>query len=189
MSDEQRARSGVVSLLDDRSRARVEELWDELEARLGVRSVRRAPWPHFSYQVGDYDEAGVHQVLERVANAACSFRVVISGLGIFTGVRPILYLPVVRVPEVSEMHRRVWDAMEDVCTAPVDYYRPARWVPHVTLAEDDLDDATLGAAVRMLSTRSLPSAASVDNLTFIDASGSQPKLNGRFKFGSREPLG
>ena len=88
---------GVVSLLDDEHSKLAEALWAELEKELGLRGVYVTPFSHFSYHVAQgYDVTRLEPRLRQVASHAQAFRVRTSGLGIFTGRPPVLYLPVVR---------------------------------------------------------------------------------------------
>ena len=178
---EQDSRSGVVSLLDERHSTVVEEMWDELERELGLIGVRRTPWAHFSYQVGDYETGTITKVLERVARDTPPLRVTTRGLAAFTGARPILYVPVVRTAELSLRQQQLWDLIGGACTRVVDYYKPSNWVPHVTLAERDLDDERLSLAMRLFSGRRLQWTIEIDNLGFIDGTGAKQELTARFK--------
>ena len=103
------------------------------------------------------------------------------GLAAFTGARPILYVPVVRTAELSLRQQQLWDLIGGACTRVVDYYKPSNWVPHVTLAERDLDDERLSLAMRLFSGRRLQWTIEIDNLGFIDGTGAKQELTARFK--------
>jgi 2'-5' RNA ligase len=181
VTEQERPRSRVVSLLDERRSTIVEQMWDELERELGLIGVRRTPWPHFSYQVGDYETARINHALEAVAQTTSPFAVATAGVAAFTGAQPILYVPVVRTAELSFRQERLWDAIGDACTRAVDYYKPSNWVPHVTLAERGLEDESLSLAVRLFSQRRLHWTIDIVNLAFIDATGPKQELTARFK--------
>jgi hypothetical protein len=167
--DAERWNSGVVSLLDDEHRALVEGIWDELEREVGVRGVRATPWPHVSYQLGDYDLRALPDILTRVAAATPPFVIETAGLGIFTGLEPIVYVPVVRTAELSEWHRLLWTAIGAVCRNAADHYWLTEWLPHITLAMGDVHGSNLGRVVGVLGGRNFSWQVRVDNLAFIDA--------------------
>src|ERR1044071_2326309 len=101
---------GVVSLLDDQHYARVEAIWEELGQKFDVRGMYVTPYPHFSFQVAEaYDEAAWEHLLKGLAPRTSPFRVRTAGLGIFTVANPILYIPIVRSPSLSEFHREIWE--------------------------------------------------------------------------------
>src|ERR671918_687659 len=138
-SQARRWNSGVVSLLDPEHYGAVEGIWDELERELGLREVRVTPWPHISFQLGDYDLDALPGILEKLAAATPRFEIETTGLGIFSGLQPVLYVPVIRTAELSEFHRLLWTAVGTVCRNASDDYWVANWVPHITLAAGDLD--------------------------------------------------
>lgn len=88
---------GIVSLLDSKHTQYIEELWAELKQVFSVDGVYITPYPHFSYPIAlDYDVDKVEHVLQRITSNITKFKVRTSGLGIFAGTSPVLYIPVVR---------------------------------------------------------------------------------------------
>jgi len=173
---------GVVSLLDDKYYVEVEQLWAELAEKFGVRGIYAVPYPHFSYQVvEDYDLERLELILTKVARFNRPFRVITTGLGIFTGLRPVLYIPVVRNSELTEFHQRIWDEISQAAINPRDYYHPSRWMPHITVADLDLNHQTLGQIASMLSKRSFMWELTIDNLALIYDTGRGVELRMRFE--------
>lgn len=150
---------GVVSLLDDAQRQAVADLWDELEQTCGVKRLREiVPYPHITYHgAEEYDVERLDGALARLAATSAPFVVHTAGIGIFTGVKPVLYLAVVRNLELTRYQQAVWAALAEAQTSVnvEDLYHPDRWVPHITLAQHDLDATTLPQAVRLLGGRAL----------------------------------
>lgn len=175
---------GVVSLLDDRHYARVEAIWEELGQKFDVRGMYVTPYPHFSFQVAEaYDEEACAQALRELAARTHPFRVRTAGLGIFTVANPILYIPVVRSPALSELHAQVWRTVRQVVPGAVaHYYHPEEWAPHITLAHGDIDQDRLAEIVRVLSRRNFHWEVSVNNLAIIYDTGKQQGIRCRFNF-------
>jgi len=97
---------GIVSLLDNDHYQLVEEVWAESEGEFSVHGVYVTPYPHFSYHVAQgYDVDKVESVLQRITSNITTFKVRTSGLGIFTGASPVLYIPVARSLELAELHQ------------------------------------------------------------------------------------
>ena len=168
-SQAQRWNSGVVSLLDPEHYAVVEGIWDELDEELGLRGVKGAPWPHIAHQLGDYDLAVLPGILEKLAAATPPFVIETTGLGVFSGLEPVLYVPVVRTAELSEFQRLLWTAVGTACRNASDDYWVSNWVPHITLAAGDLDAGNLAEAIKLLSARRFDWRVTIDNLAYIDA--------------------
>ena len=159
---------GVVSLLDERHEALVEALWSELERECGLRGVRATPFPHVSYQVAErYDREPLIAALHGVATAAAPFTVTTTGLGLFTGAKPVIYLPVVRTAALSRFQQAIWQAIAGAGAAVQGYYHPDRWMPHITIGWGDVDAEGAAAAVRRLAERPLAWEIAVQSVAFI----------------------
>ncbi|MGQ0603165.1 MAG: 2'-5' RNA ligase family protein [Anaerolineales bacterium] len=176
--------SGIVSLLDEQHDALTRNLWAELEQRFDLHSIGATPYPHFSYHVArGYDAAGVERVLETIAAHARPFEVSTTGLGVFTGSTPVLYLPVVRTQALTEFHEQVWSALEPFATNSMSYYAPQNWMPHITLAQHDLTPEVLAAVMGALGTYSFNWVLMVNNLAFIEDTGNEQSLKLHCEFG------
>src|SRR5260370_39653148 len=99
---------GIVSLLDNKHYHLVEELWAELEREFAVRGVYITPYPHFSYQIAQgYNVELLEPILQTFASGQAAFQVKTSGLGIFNGLRPLIYVPLVRITERPPLHQEL----------------------------------------------------------------------------------
>lgn len=177
--------NGVVSLLNEPYYGQVEALWQELEARFGVRGVYVTPYPHFSYQIArHYDVEKLEAVLERFAAGKKAFRVRAGGLGIFTGASPVLYIPVVRGPALSRFQQELWEQISPTGSGISEYYGPDQWMPHITIGFGDLNADTLSQIVRLLAERVYNWEITVDNLALIYDTGTRQVLKSRFELGT-----
>jgi 2'-5' RNA ligase len=176
---------GIVSLLDGSLSTRVQELWDSLEADCGLVGIKITPIPHFSWQIAaDYDFPQVESALRSIAAEAKPFPMRCSGLGLFTGERPVLYIPVVRTEALSRFHRLIWERVGRLSKSPSPYYDPGAWMPHITLAHGDLDVDNLPCALRNLAGRAFDWEAIVDNLALVCQNQDQiGELHYRLDFG------
>jgi 2'-5' RNA ligase len=161
---------GIVSLLDGEARDRIDQLWEELRRDFGVRGIHSKRFPHFSYHVADeYDLAKLRPELEQLAGATRQFLARASGIGIFTRKEPVIYLPVVRSNELQNIHSGVARLAEPLATGINEYYAPDIWIPHITVAEGDVDILVLPEIVRRLGERNLRWELPVTNLAVIRA--------------------
>jgi 2'-5' RNA ligase len=161
---------GIVSLLDGEARDRIDQLWEELRRDFGVRGIHSKRFPHFSYHVADeYDLAKLRPELEQLAGAMRQFLARASGIGIFTRKEPVIYLPVVRSNELQNIHSGVARLAEPLATGINEYYAPDIWIPHITVAEGDVDILVLPEIVRRLGARNLRWELPVTNLAVIRA--------------------
>jgi hypothetical protein len=181
---------GVVSLLDNTHHQLVEDLWAELEQAFAVRGVYVTPYPHFSYHVArHYDIEALEPVLQRLAASSIPFRVQTTGLGIFTGPQPVLYIPVVRSLELSQFHEALWDATMSTGSGIQNYYHPKNWMPHITIGFVYIAKANLPQIVRLLAERAFSWEITVDNIALIYDTGIRQELRSRFDFGNNDCKG
>ena len=177
--------NGVVSLLDDEHDGLVRQIWSDLEEGLGLRGVYVTPYPHFSYHVArSYDFEALAPALRQTTASRKPFTVTTGGLGIFTGPSPVLYVPVVRSPELTRFHQALWQEISRTATGSDIYYAPERWLPHITLGFSDLDGHLLAEAMRMLGTGNFNWEISISNVAVIRDTGKQQELRERFDFGA-----
>ncbi len=177
--------NGVVSLLDDEHYQRVEALWAELAERFGLRGVYITPFPHFSYHVAaHYDTGQLEPILRQVASQIRPFQIKTTGLGIFTGPQPVLYIPVVRSLELSQVHQTLWQAIAHIGQGILDYYAPENWMPHITISLGDLQPDHLPDVMRLLGARDFAWEMTINHFAFIDNTGIPQQLLFQCAFGT-----
>lgn len=174
---------GIISLLDAASEQAVRALWDELEARYGLREAPRSvPFPHCSYQIAEaYDLSRLAETLPRVAARHAPFTVRVTGLGAFDAPEPVLYLAVERNAALDALHAALWRAVtqaKGMARALSPLYAPGSWVPHVTLAHRDLTLEGLRAIQSAWAGRDLRREVQVSDLALGGQAPSQPPEQG-----------
>ncbi len=116
---------GIGSQLDNDHNQLFEELWAELKREFSVDEVYITPYPHFSYHVAqDYDVDKIEPVLQRITSNITTFKVRTSGLGVFTGNSPVLYIPVARSLELTQLHEELWQEIATASSDVQQYYHP-----------------------------------------------------------------
>ena len=174
----------VVSLFDEHTTQAVKNLWTELATDFGIRQLAEVlPYPHFSYQIArHYDEAQLTHLVEQLAHQATPFPLQAGGLALFTGSHPVLYVPIVRTIELSHFHQRIWQAISPAGEGIPPYYEPNSWMPHITLAEHDIQAESLAQIMTRFFTRELLWEIPIDNLSIIWDTGTQQELRYQFHF-------
>jgi 2'-5' RNA ligase len=174
----------LVSLLDPAHYALVEGLRAELAERLGVHSLALTPYPHLSYQVaGQSDPDQLRGLMQGVATTAEPFQVRATGLGIFTGANPMIYIPIVHNLALRHFHERIWTECSAPSTGLVPYYHPDNWLPHITLGRADSHADNLPAVIDLLGPRTFEWDIRIDNLALIWDTGTAQELRGQWAFG------
>lgn len=179
---------GIVSLLDNDHNQLVEELWAELEREFSVHGVSVTPYPHFSYHVAQvYDVDKIEPVLQRITSNITTFKVRTSGLGIFTGTSPVLYIPVARSLELAELHQELWEQISPSSSGVQEYYHPNQWMPHITIGFGDISKENLSQIIPFLAERKYHWEITVNNIALIYDTGIKQELKSRFDI-SNEPV-
>lgn len=171
----------LVSVLDQTHCALVEGLWDALQQEFGLQSVYTTPYPHISYHVAQrYDVERLEADMARLARQLPPLTIQTSGLGLFTARPLVLYVPIVRAPQLAALHQTLFTAALASAEGPLDYYRPEHWMPHITLAHSDLTPENLPEIVKYLTTHhtfewNIP----LDSLALICEQCGEQNLQGR----------
>jgi hypothetical protein len=172
---------GILSLLDDKHYQLVEDLWAELAREFGVRGVYITPYPHFSYHIAaHYDFESLTPAIERITSNITTFQIRTSGLGIFTGEAPVIYIPVVRSLELTQLQEALWQEISPTASGAQGYYHPGQWTPHITIGFSDINKENLSSIVRWLNERDFNWEITVNNIAFIQDIGTEQVLKARF---------
>lgn len=177
--------NALVSMLGHDTSEAVRSIWWELEATFGVTTRYVKPFTHFSYHVAadDYDLDVLAETFEEIAARHEPFTVRTSGIGVFTGVEPVVYMGVVRSADLDALHQDIWDSCTPRFGVGLPYYSPEAWVPHVTLAQGPRTRARLPEIMRALGERDLAWDLRVDNLAVIEDGGQERGLRHHLELG------
>jgi 2'-5' RNA ligase len=176
--------NGIASLLDKPAASRVETLWQELEGRCGLVGVKSTPFPHLTWQVTEnYDLSLLEAALLKVTSLARPFIIHTSGLGVFTGEHPIAYITVVKDESLMHFHTLLWERINGIAFQPVLYFSPGQWIPHITLASNDLTPANLDCVMQFLDLQSFDMNIRIDNLVLVTQAADQRPTTVSYPFG------
>ena len=177
---------GLVSLLSQPYYEKVEALWKELEEDCSLRGIRATPFPHFSWQIaGEYDFDRLEVIMKEVASNTVPLEIQTSGIGLFTGPRPVIYVSIVKSPALMDFQNTLWERTQEVSQETSPYYSPELWIPHISLAYEDVDQMNIAAVIGKLAFDSFVWKMTVDNLSLIfQPSGATGSLWYHFKFTS-----
>lgn len=174
----------IISELDADATESVRLLWFKLRNLCGLKAIYDLPTPHLTwFAAEDLDVQSSTPIIDNLAERNCGFATQSFGLGVFTGVRPVLYLPLVKTQEMIDIHNQVWEEIPAFAKQTNRYYEPLYWMPHITLAVNDLSSENLTCALDTLAFETLDILVSVDNMIVV-AQGADPTNEAlhRFRF-------
>lgn len=155
-----------------------------LEEECGLVGIKVTPFPHFSWLIArDFDYSTLEISLEKIAGETRPFTVRATGIGVFSGPSPVIFIPITRTQKLNELHQRVWDAIQLHGEEISPYYSPSNWVPHITLAQVDITQENISCAMQKLTFQSYSWEVDVDNISFIHQNdGATGQMQYEFKF-------
>ena len=103
-----------------------------------------------------------------------------TGLSIFTGSAPVVFVPLVVDQQLLSIHQTIWDETSVLAERLSSHYRPGHWVPHITLANRDVTAENLGCVARQLSARSFVWEIEVSHLGIVCQEGGVAKIHRTF---------
>jgi 2'-5' RNA ligase len=172
----------IVSRFNPNTERRAKEIWTMLENSCGLVGIKLFSLPHFSWQGADsYDLDAVELILEKIAKEMPQFSVTTAGLGVFSGDRPVLYLPIVKTRHLLEVHEFIWSSLVPYSKSPNLYYAPDVWMPHITLAMEDVTPYNLACAIEELSENPFNLIVTVDSISIAYAEGNNVGIHREFK--------
>lgn len=177
----------IASLLDKKTSERVSELTELLEKKFGLNGVKITPYPHLTLLTAEVpDTEELKQYLESTCYTAHNFTIRTTGLGIFPGENPVVYIPVLRTPPLNQFHSRLHSDISEMSTEMGVYYNTNLWLPHISLALGDTTPQMLGPVLAFLCQFNFNWEITLDNLTILQKCGEFFLKDEEFRFGRRE---
>lgn len=171
----------LALVLHEPAARKIRACWDLLEAELGLCGVRKIPFPHVTLLGCEgIEHPRLQRVLEDYCDRTPPLVLRCLGLGLFLRPSPVVYAPIIRSTELSELHQALWDSVGGLGGNRFGLYAPDQWLPHLTLAQFDLDAETQLQALRLLAEQNLEMVFEVRNLTLFDWIG--PRFEPRERY-------
>jgi len=159
----------IISELNPAASKDVNAYWRQLSKNCGLYAIFQMPTPHLTWMV--CEELGVDQaasILTQITSHEGPLSSRTSGLGIFTDENPVLYLPIVKTQQMITLHQEIWNLLQPLTKTTNDFYSPDDWVPHITLALNDLTNDNLACAVNNLAFEQTEIKINIDNLSIAE---------------------
>ncbi|QNE38875.1 2'-5' RNA ligase family protein [Hymenobacter sp. NBH84] len=173
----------ITSLLSPKYAAHINKIIKSLEEKFGLDDVQATPDPHITYQLAGVRQLSVlKEVLQEVAHTTHSFPAFTTGLGVFPGPNPVIYIPVLRSDELNALHQRILRATAPLCLHTDKFSAPDCWLPHISLALHDTTPELLGPVLQYLNEQTFNLKISINNLAILRQEGELFVRENVFKF-------
>ena len=169
---------GVVTLVGNPIKSEMESLWEILENDCGIILDDALKFVHISYHVAeDYNLDHLLLILKKVAREVQPFKVQTTGLGLFSGKNPTLYIPLVKNSLLLQFHDYLWKRVSPAARAIVPYYAPQNWVPHITIVPETVNQKNINCAMERIVDKAFNWELVVDNVAFVGLGVGQSKID------------
>jgi 2'-5' RNA ligase len=130
---------GIVTNLEGRPYKKVKRLWNLFERKYGSKAIQAYSHPHFTFQAArTRDVRQLKMDFQTVASRIRPFEVEVDGIRHFR--KDVIYLAVRKTRELARMHRLIDRFLRTQCQDLLELYAPEHWIPHITLAMEDLTE-------------------------------------------------
>jgi len=173
-----------VSLLPPPFYAQIEGLWKTLEDEFGLTGMRVTPYPHFSWQIAqNYDLEHIERIMTGVVSTVTPFTIRTTGLGIFTGPRPVVFIALVKNAALMSFHKMLWDLTRPFSSGLSPLYSPEYWMPHISLVYEGTNTINIAGLMQKLAFQPFVWEMSIDNLALIyQENGKAGKVKYQYNF-------
>ena len=155
----------IISELDPESSTTVNQLWQKLCDACGLNAIYNMPLPHLTWMVAEELEIeNSSPIIAQISEGTTPLTLHTFGLGVFTGDNPVLYLPTVKSIEMINLHEKIWNQISPFSKDQKLYYSPRLWVPHITLAINDLTKENLACAINAIAFDTIELFIQISNL-------------------------
>ncbi len=181
---------GIITILEKSENPRVFRTWTDLVKSCQLPGELLSPVPHFTWHVAEsYQHPEVIRILEDFSRKRKPFRVQATGLGLFTGSSPTLYVPILKKIRLIRIHRKLSQQVTPFSEGAFEYYMPDQWVPHVTIASGVDLPHHLACALEQLVYREIRIDITVDHLALGHFTlGGAWGIDNTFHFGRKEDV-
>ncbi len=147
---------GVLSILEPDLTSVVKGLWDRLEREFGCSAVRVFPYPNLTLQAGQTtDVPALEADVALWTRHIGQFEISVEGLGTFPTPSPTIFLRVHASDVLRALNHDLTRIFSRHCPKLIAHYQPPDWIPHITLAMEDLKSCDLDRACQVLSSHDL----------------------------------
>ena len=171
----------IVSILEDKLYQDVKSLWRLFAREYNSVGVQIFSHPHVTFQGGKTDNARqLKKDFQEIASKIKPFEIEVTGPRHFD--KKVIYLEVEKTYKLIEINQRINQFLKRRCQDLFEYYKPRNWLPHVTLAMDDLTKRNFETAWTELKDSKIRFEQKLHNLCIVKQYPSgKIKIAGRYE--------
>lgn len=157
---------GVLSVLEGAPYFEVKKLWKLMQRRYHSKGVQSFSHPNLTFQGGKTDRLPELKCeFRQLTSGVKPFKIDVSSLGDFN--KKAIYLRVKKAPDLVKVNGLVNQFLGQYCEGLFKTYYPENWVPHITLAMEDLAERDFEAVIDELSNRRIEFSQTIHNICLV----------------------
>lgn len=143
--------NGIITKLPDFFQEEVTKIWNDFHQFFGISRIKTTSFPHLTWAIAkESDEKLVDEKLNIIRKNTFPFVLSTNGIGIFTGKRPAVYIQIKPSVQILKFQKELHETFSDHSDGLKKFYVPERWIPHISLAIEDIDSSNIGKVMEYL---------------------------------------
>jgi 2'-5' RNA ligase len=173
----------ITSLLDPKHSDLVNTIIHDFEKEFGLKQVQATPQPHITYLIAEtYNLVLLKNYLKRLSYNQRPVHAYTTGIGVFPGEHPVIYIPVLRTQPLNKLHSHLYLDISKMSMEVVPFSKPKLWLPHISLAVGDTTTDMLTPIFKYLAQYSFDWEIMLDNLSIFRESITGPSFEKESSF-------
>jgi 2'-5' RNA ligase len=157
---------GVLSILEDSSYKEVKRLWKLFETKYHSVGVQKFNYPNITFQGGTTSNLNqLRKDFKKLVLQIDPFEIGVNGIGHFG--KKTIFLNVKKSNELVVVNKIICDFLKIHCRELFELYLPKSWVPHITLAMDDLTSDNFESLWDELSSKKINFQQTLHNICIV----------------------
>jgi len=157
---------GVVSILEDKPYRDVKDLWKLFEKEFDSVGVQAFNHPHITFQAGKTESIRqLKKDFQKIVPDIKPFVIEINGARHFD--KKVIYLKVEKTAELIRINTLINQFLKTHCQGLFEYFVPPNWIPHITLAMDDLTEENFKKAWSQLKDSKIKFKQKLHNICIV----------------------
>jgi len=160
--------NGLITQLPQYIEDEVGNIWDRLHALFGINRVKSTTLPHLTWVIArECDEKQVKDAIDNLRKRHFPFVIKTNGIGIFTGKRPAVYIQIKPTIELLRFQSTLFEVFSKLAKNPKKHYKPQRWIPHISLAIEDVTNENISDIIAYLLPITFKHDVRIESLSLV----------------------
>lgn len=132
---------GIVAIINGDLGKEILKLWDIADNKYKSKGVKSFDYSNLGFQGGVCEN--ITLLKDRITEMSFSiqpFEIIVNGFGYFEQPNKVVYLKVVKTEVLIKVYELLNNVLNNNCIKTFELYSPQFWIPHITIAMDDLTD-------------------------------------------------